>query len=322
LILLRDHSSTIETNPQASLSEICQYRFGDKVYEPSYEWFDRHLRKGKCLVMLDGLDEAGDSRSVKIVGEWISRQINDYPLNYYLITSRPYGYIDQPIEKVKSILEIQPFSIPQTGEFIANWYLQSEVMRRLGRKDDSVIHQATLRANDLKSRIQKNRSILSLAVNPLLLTMIATVHDNRGALPGRRVELYSEICDVMLGRREEAKGLSKEIDLTAYQKRRVLQALAFRLMDAKSRTFSLQDAEDYLSERIKNVAGGRISVRDFLIDVEKKSSLVVQAEAGLYEFSHKINDSLESTDTKAAGLAAAVKLSQRIRNMEVLTEGT
>jgi predicted NACHT family NTPase len=56
-----------------------------------------------------------------------------------------------------------------------------------------------------------------MALNPLLLTMIATVHCYRGALPGRRVELYDEICDVLLGKRSEYKGIIEP--LTAHQKK-------------------------------------------------------------------------------------------------------
>ena len=39
-----------------------------------------------------------------------------------------------------------------------------------------------------------------MAVNPLLLTMIATVHRRGNVLPGKRVELYKEICQVLNGK--------------------------------------------------------------------------------------------------------------------------
>ena len=68
-----------------------------------------------------------------------------------------------------------------------------------------------------------------LAVNPLLLTMITLVHKERNSLPGRRVELYSEICEVVLGKRQAAKDLPS--DLTPAQKRRVLEPLAWHMMD-------------------------------------------------------------------------------------------
>ena len=65
-------------------------------------------------------------------------------------------------------------------------------------------------------------------MNPLLLTLIATVHRYRSQLPGRRVELYAEICDVFLGKRQQAKDL--ELDLTPAQKVRVLRVLAYEMM--------------------------------------------------------------------------------------------
>jgi hypothetical protein len=47
--------------------------------------------------------------------------------------------------------------------------------------------------------------IRPLAVNPLLLTVIAIVHWNRKRLPEQRVDLYDECVDVLLGQRKEAE---------------------------------------------------------------------------------------------------------------------
>ncbi len=47
-------------------------------------------------------------------------------------------------------------------------------------------------------RLDGAPGLYDLTVNPLLLTMIATVHRYRGALPGSRVDLNGEICQVML----------------------------------------------------------------------------------------------------------------------------
>ena len=46
--------------------------------------------------------------------------------------------------------------------------------------------------------------------------MIATVHRYRASLPGKRVALYAEICEVFLGKRQEARGIAQE--LSAAQK--------------------------------------------------------------------------------------------------------
>jgi len=62
-------------------------------------------------------------------------------------------------------------------------------------------------------------ALLDMAVNPLLLTMIATVHLYYGTLPGARVTLYKAVCDVFLNRRSH---LAQE--LRAEQRQLVLQA--------------------------------------------------------------------------------------------------
>src|SRR5262249_56040375 len=103
-----------------------------------------------------------------------------------------------------------------------------------GNKDDDEVRRRARRdAEDLLERLKKLPSLSSLTVNPLLLTMIAMVHRYHGALPGSRVELYNEICEVLLGRWRQARGVKD--NMTASQKRSVLQPLAAEMMKRKLR---------------------------------------------------------------------------------------
>jgi len=61
----------------------------------------------------------------------------------------------------------------------------------------------------------KNR-IRPLAVNPLLLTVIAIVHWNRKRLPEQRVDLYDECVDVLLGQRKEAEHVQRGRQVGAF----------------------------------------------------------------------------------------------------------
>ena len=66
---------------------------------PPPNWIEDHLKIGKCLVMLDGLDEVADSLEREQVSQWVSRQMKIYPQTVFLITSRPHGYLSAPKSK-------------------------------------------------------------------------------------------------------------------------------------------------------------------------------------------------------------------------------
>lgn len=300
LLVLRDHIERITTETGLTIPVLLSEIYHSIMPNSSINWFSFQLSRGKCLVMLDGLDEVGDSEQRKVVSLWINGQINKYSNSCFIITSRPFGYRSAPVERVRAVYEVQTLNIQEVTIFIKNWYLTNETMRRLGRIDNGVKKQAELYANDLIKRIQNNSSLTMLAINPLLLTMIAIVHDNRGSLPGRRVELYAELCDVMLGRRHEAKGLFGM--LSAHQNQRILQVLALELMKNKVRTVGIDNASLYIQDRLIRIAGSDILAIDFIKQMENLSGLLVEREAGEFEFAHKsIQEYLAAVEIKESG---------------------
>ncbi len=284
LLYLRDVREAI-AKEQPSLAALIEQQKSIRKLNPPSNWFENKLRHQECLVMLDGLDEVADNNQRISISRWVSQQIRDYPKARFLLTSRPFGYKSAPVENVKTVLEVQPFNLEQMQQFIHNWYLQKEIMSRLGKDDPGVREAATNQAEDLIQRIKKSPPLAAMALNPLLLTMIATVHSYRGALPGRRVELYAEICDVLLGRRQEAKGIQET--LTADQKKAVLQVLALGLMENNTREFTLQLGSTLIQEELAKVAGSNTEPQVFLKNMELICGLLVEREKGQYEFAHK-----------------------------------
>ncbi|MGK7877887.1 MAG: SUMF1/EgtB/PvdO family nonheme iron enzyme [Xenococcaceae cyanobacterium] len=286
LIYLRDVWDAIASG-SLNLATLIEQQESIKKLEPPSQWFENKLRDQQCLVMLDGLDEVADETQRKRVSRWVSQQIQDYPHARFILTSRPFGFKNAPVERVAVVLEVQPFNLNQMQQFIHSWYLQGEIMRRLGRDDPGVREAAQNQADDLIKRIKNSPPLAAMALNPLLLTMIATVHCYRGALPGRRVELYAEICDVLLGRRREAKGILVVSPLTADQKKAVLQVLALELMKLNTREFTPQKGSSLIKDKLVKVAGTEANPEAFLKQVEKESGLLVERESGFYEFAHK-----------------------------------
>ncbi len=284
LIYLRNEEvqKAIATQNPPNLATLIEQQSSINKLKLPPRWFEERLRYQKCLVMLDGLDEVAKENQRQAVSDWVKQQIQDYPQALFLVTSRPFGFKSAPVEGVTE-LEVQPFNLTQMQQFIHSWYLQGEVMSRLGKEDEGVREEAQQKADDLINRIKNSPPLAAMALNPLLLTMIATVHYYRGALPEGRVELYAEICDVLLGRRQEAKGIRQS--LTVSQKKPVLQVLALGLMEKNTREFTLALAGELIQEELAKVTN--CAPQKFLKDLENNSGLLVEREKGIYEFAHK-----------------------------------
>lgn len=254
--------------------------------EPPPQWFEDKLQHGKCLVMLDGLDEVADETQRVSVSRWVDAQMRRYPEATIIMTSRPFGYHKAPLQEVRITLEVQLFNLRQMEQFLHSWYLQNEVLRQARKEDPGVRAEAEKKFKDLVGRINNYPPLAAMALNPLLLTMIATVHDNRGALPGNRVELYAEICDVLLVRRQEAKGVPEQLHLKVVQKQSVLQVLALELMQRETREFTLEEGKQIIQEPLVAVASHKVKPETFLKHIENVSGLLVEKDVGVYQFAH------------------------------------
>ncbi len=203
LLYLRDHISTIKDKPECTLPELVQSYVQNKGHLTiPVKWFEQQFRQGKCLVMLDGLDETPDEEVRKLLMKWIREQFLSYSNNRFIVTARPHGYVDTPLDDA-IVLGVQPFSPTQIKTFIKQWFIIDERMRSK-KNDPSVQLRAFESAGNLLTSLNQKLSLLELAANPLLLTMIATLSSTGSSLPNDRMELYREIFQVLLYRRQDA----------------------------------------------------------------------------------------------------------------------
>ena len=281
LLWLRYYAARIEAEPNFSLLTAVREELARREENIPLDWLAQDLQNGRCLIMLDGLDEVAKPQLRRQVVTWVQQQMQLYANNRFIITSRPFGYRDNPLNGVL-VLEVRPFTPEQVRQFIHNWYLANEI-KSAGHDDKGVRLDARQGAEDLLVRLRQTPVLLDMSVNPLLLTMIATVHRYRSSLPGRRVELYEEICEVFLGKRHEARGIS--YDLTPAQKKRVLQPLAYAMMSKRQREISIEEAMAVIDEPLSRVSP-HTPRNEFLRMIENTSGLLVEREIGMLGFAH------------------------------------
>lgn len=171
--------------------------------QPDYvPLFQRALAQGRGLVLFDGLDEVrGDRRDLvrcieAFVREW------DGPGNRFVATSRVAGYDQAPLDDTLfARVVIQPFTDDDIHCFIDRWSRAYEgaLSPMLGAGVSPRALAAA--AVDLERRVAQHRESLSgavfadpgitdLARKPLLLTILALIHNQGARLPDRRVDLY------------------------------------------------------------------------------------------------------------------------------------
>ena len=145
LLYLRDWRDEIAKENALDLPELIKQHHipslpeGRRLELPE-NWVENTLNKGNALVMFDGFDEVAEDQR-EAVGQWISRQISDYPQSIFIVTSRPEGYEEyEKCRRVKRLSRIfvKEFSADQRNQFIRDWYLCQERYERANRDTPEV----------------------------------------------------------------------------------------------------------------------------------------------------------------------------------------
>ena len=250
-------------------------------------FFKRALDDGRCLVLLDGLDEVADEDERRQMSEWVDRLVTLYPKNRYIVTSRPPGYESAPLTNGFDVLRVRDFTEAEIRQFADNWCLAVELADQ-GEDTPAARRRARIEARNLVAAITANPNIRRLAVNPLLLSIVAIVHRYLATLPKRRVDLYAECVDVLLGHWDQGKGLVGM--LSPREKRMVLQPIAFAMHQDKQREIARAVLERYIEKLLPDVGGQRERAKtdavEFLDEIRLRSGLLVEVDVDTYAFSH------------------------------------
>jgi len=292
LILLRQVADKLQPLPDHLTAS---YK-GMKL-EPPDGFFQQRLHDGGCIVLLDGLDEVQDEEQRRRVAAWMDKLVSIYPDNRYVVASRPLGYSAAPLTNGFTELTIRDFEMKDVEQFAENWTLAIE-LAAIGDTQEAR-RRAELNAKDLINAIKANERVQRLAVNPLLLSIIALVHRYRATLPQRRVELYEECTDVLLGYWDIAKGIVVELDPA--KNRQVLQPLALEMHQRGLREMGRKEVEGILARELPKVGGDAKRAGEFLDNIRDRSGLLVERGLGLFGFSHLTFQEYLTAHTLAEG---------------------
>jgi formylglycine-generating enzyme required for sulfatase activity len=282
------------TEGHARLLEFLrEYLRGERIDIPD-DFFDASLTSGRAVVLFDGMDEVGDFELRRRVARTIEAFGGAYPQSRMVVTSRIVGYADVArLGTNFTTTTIRDFTLADVEQFLTHWHrLVAIGQMGLG---DSAEHVAAQQTRHLMEAIRANLRVRELAINPLMLTVIALVHRDRIKLPERRAELYAEAVHVLLGKWDEARGVEevrifddRPFDLS--DRRLLLQSIALRMHEAGQKEIAVDVLETQLAAAFAKItaeprAAERAAQR-FLTVVKERTGLLVEAGQGVYRFSH------------------------------------
>ena len=275
------------------LAFLHAYLQGERVTVPS-DFFDADLRAGRVVVLFDGMDEVGDFDLRRRVARLVEAFAAAYPTCRIVVTSRIVGYTGAArLGEDFATTTIRDFTLADVTQFLTHWH-RLVAIGQMG-PGDSAEHAAALNTQQLLEAISTNPRVRELAINPLMLTVIALVHRDRVQLPERRAELYAEAVEVLLGKWDEARGVEESrilddhvFDIT--DRRLLLQSIALTMHAAGQKEIATDDllaqVQAAFANRTTDTRAAERAAQRFLTVVQERTGLLVEAGQGVYRFSH------------------------------------
>lgn len=241
-------------------------------HDLTFEHFDVVLKAGKCLVLLDGLDEIPGSARHHF-DNILASFIKVYRKNHIVVSSRPTSNFVQFGHFL--VFDVEPFSKAKALELI----------------DKLEYHDPESKAkfrDDLDAKLY--RSHQQFASNPLLLTIMLMTYTSYGEVPAKRHVFYAKAYETMARLHDASKGayvrpmhtgLSPE-DFAVYFAEFCARTYRAEVLEFDERSFN-----GYM-ERVIHHQQRKINAtpRDFLLDLTDNLCIMYK-EGEKYYFIHR-----------------------------------
>jgi energy-coupling factor transporter ATP-binding protein EcfA2 len=246
-------------------------------------FFEMLLQSGEAILLFDGLDEVMEEAQrydVKMLVEQIVAQYKNTPC---IVTSRITGYNTARFSQTEFChVTLLPFSDENIKQFIENWYL---IVEKVTEKVSET------KTDELFDRIGRTTGTRRLAVNPLMLTIICTIHRTE-TLPSQRHKLYDKVVESLLYKWQLMKGLDDSA-VGEQEKRRRLEYIAFWMhTDEEVREARGEVTGKQLQAKLRKYLADKGEkqpddvAKEFISHIKERAGLLIARGIDRYAFIH------------------------------------
>lgn len=261
------------SDSRKSLMDFIIEQFDICGFPDAGPFIERLLSKGRCLILLDGLDEV--TRNLDEVITQIRSFVDKYSSNQIILSCRIAAY-NYCFEKFTDV-EIADFTDQQIETFVNHWF-----------GDGSA--KATL----CWDKIKTNRPIKELATIPLLLTLLCLAFDESMRFPTNKAELYKEAIDALLKKWDSSRSIKREESyhhLSLKRKEGLFSRIAASTFEKGQYFLQQRSLEWHIASYIRNLPEIKPETiqpdsEAILKSIEAQHGIFVERAKGIYSFSH------------------------------------
>lgn len=283
---------------QEQLEDVLPTEFKNRNFPNAEAYIKRRLAQGRCLLLLDGLDELDNQQQHQDVVDLVQNFANRYALrkggtgkngagekihgNRIIVSCRTYSYAEGKQLNGFAKTLVMDFSNDEIQQFVYNWYSSDEA------RDLAPL------TGELYEQLRANRRFLELARNPLLLLLIADHYERDRELPRIRAELYQHCIRTRITRWNTVRGTHRG-RFGETNKWRMLRELALHLFqhgsnaeEGRSAFIPREDLLEWVEEFAQGLnLGDDATATDLFDEVARTSGLIQERTIGKYGFSHQ-----------------------------------
>jgi formylglycine-generating enzyme required for sulfatase activity/predicted MPP superfamily phosphohydrolase/energy-coupling factor transporter ATP-binding protein EcfA2 len=248
-----------------------------KIPALKYEVVELFISRDRALFLLDGLDEVPEQLRrglVKIIAGFRLENKN----NRFLLTGRPHGINTATIQYFGEYLrDIEPLDHEKVMAFVSNWFRVVS---------GQAVGLAGMTAAEMMGDIRVNPHVSVFTANPLLLTAVCILYQDKKRLPDQRAELYCRIVDNLISRRfHQIMDPEKASRIDDF-----LKLLAFHMQERNIKSIDVGEAKQSLkiifpqSEETPVQYNRRID--NLFEKIEPRCGLLRRPGEGVVEFLH------------------------------------
>ncbi|MEM8612920.1 MAG: NACHT domain-containing protein [Cyanobacteria bacterium P01_H01_bin.105] len=238
---------------------------------------EKALKKGRFLILFDGLDEVSSNQRPKILDK-VEAFVERYQKNRYVISCRAAAY-RSPSPSFREIT-LAGNGQDQIKNFIYNWFSSGEA----GDAEAAEKCWKSIRKSD-------NVAVRELARTPLLLTFLCLVYSRSLTFSGNRSILYHEGLRILLEKWFDEKRISNEEiyeGLHVELEEKLLAEIAYKGFRDDKLLFTkvnlVEHIRDFLLRELN--APSNLSGEAILDAIAIQQGILVEQSEGIYSFSH------------------------------------